>query len=1269
VTSLFPSVNPSNLTAARSPATLVDLLQVRSTEALATAHYAFVDRHDRQSLTYAGLDQQARSIAAELHAQHQPGDRILLSYPPGLDFIAGFFGCLYAGMIAVPVYPPRRNQRSLRLQAIIQDAQAQAVLTHSHLLEQHLTAFEPALPCYATDLFDLNLDFDARSAQPDDIAFLQYTSGSTGKPKGVIISHHNLLHNLAQIHQRFAHSPASRGLIWLPPYHDMGLIGGILQPLYGAFPVTLMAPTAMLQKPLTWLDWISRDRATTSGGPNFAYELCCQKITPEQIAQLDQPLDLSSWRVAFIGAEPIRRETLDRFAEKFVPYGFERSAFYPCYGLAEATLFVTGSHYQSSKQATVSCGQAAVDQTVIIVDPDTRMARNDGTEGEIWIAGESVAQGYWQKPEVTAETFAAVVDTNSIDTNTNSIDTNNVSNNVTPKSYLRSGDLGLISQGELYITGRIKDLIVIRGQNYHPQDIEQTIEQSHPALAIHAGVAFGATIEGQEQLVVMQEIQRTQLRSANFPEIEQAIRTSISTQHQLQVAEIILLKPSNIPKTSSGKIQRHLCKAAYQQGKFQRLNISNRPLTHATGLKSGNSPTAIALNPGGTGNTQQTADRLIDWLRDYGNHHLNSRLIDERRTIPPYVVLDFGNQGLLGMQVDRRYGGLGLDHRSFIRIVQQLGAIDPTLALFVGLNNVLGIRPIKKFAPSALREELLPLLATGRELAAFALTEPGAGSNPQAIRSQAMPNGDGYQINGHKIWSGSAAWAGVINIFVQQYDRQQQPIGISGYVLRRGTPGLCQGPEALTMGMRGMVQNAIDLENVAVNESQLLGEIGAGMAVAQDAMMYGRVTIAAACIGGMKRCAQLMLRYSAGRSIATGKLIEHPILRDRFSQIIAMINGTEALVNTVAQLLDSNQTVPPEVYAACKITAPEYYWQTADWLVQSLGGRGYIEPNLAPQILRDARVLRIFEGSTETLCGYLGAIVCQQPQRLLDFVRSQLAATEVADRLAQTCDHFQQRHAASLQQSELRPWLVHHLGELVAIGLVWAASSRQAPKTTQLWAQQQFEHKYNHLMQPMDTIASSADILVQMRDYQMAIGEIEQTLAGEDTAIDSELRLKTRAVAHYLPDLVMPNQNRPLTPNTGGTGIKAPSIADLGATQSSSQIQTWLTNWLSQRLKVAPSEIDPNRAFADYGIDSVMAVELAQELEEAFNLAAPLDVTIAWNFPTIQALANYIKPLANLPDKLPPKNSDTLENLSEKELTRLLAEEIALSQAIGRNAK
>jgi acyl-CoA synthetase (AMP-forming)/AMP-acid ligase II len=571
--------------------TLVELLIHRgSHQPDQTAYQFLVDGEiEIVSLTYSQLDQQAKTIAAQLQSYCTPGERALLLYQPGLDYISAFFGCLYAGVIAVPAYPPRPNRSLSRLQAMLENAQATVALTTQSILTQLQRRFveEPefkTLHWLTTET--LNLELAAQWQPPhltsETLAFLQYTSGSTADPKGVMITHGNLLHNLAAIYRCFEFHEHSAVMSWLPMYHDMGLIGGVLQPLYGGIPVTLMSPLLFLQRPLRWLQAISRYRIPVSGGPNFAYDLCVRRIPPEQ----RQNLDLSCWELAFNGAEPIYHEVLERFIQAFKPCGFQPSAFYPCYGMAEATLLVTGGlkadhpHLKTLSAAAlekglavnaadgeksrtlVGCGQTLSDQSTMIVDPQTCLPCSDGKIGEIWLSGPSVAQGYWQNLEATQQGFLATLANSDMD------------------QFLRTGDLGFFDGGELFITGRLKDVIIINGSNHYPQDIERTVEQTHPLIRSNSSAGFSVEVNGEERLVIVAEVERHyrkprgSAKSASvLPDdafdpkgLIQSIRRAISKYHDLQVYKALLLKTGTLPKTSSGKIQRHACRQQFLAG-------------------------------------------------------------------------------------------------------------------------------------------------------------------------------------------------------------------------------------------------------------------------------------------------------------------------------------------------------------------------------------------------------------------------------------------------------------------------------------------------------------------------------------------------------------------------------------------------------------------------------------------------------------------------------------------------------------------------------
>ncbi|RMF32519.1 MAG: non-ribosomal peptide synthetase, partial [Chloroflexi bacterium] len=470
--------------------------------------------------------------------------------------------------------PARLNRTLPRLQALVADARATVALTTTPILTMAQFLFDQApdlkaLRWVATD--SLEEELADRWQEPDvdrnTLAFLQYTSGSTRTPRGVMLTHDNLLHNSALIVRAMGITPDDSVVSWLPPYHDMGLIGAILQPLYVGIPCTLMSPIAFLQRPFRWLQAISRYRATISGGPNFAYDLCVRKVTPEQRAGLD----LSRWTLAFNGAEPVRWQTLKQFAETFESCGFRWRTFYPCYGLAEATLMVSGgrrtdppvfctvrkealerdrvveaSDDGEESQTLVGSGQPGEGHQVVIVDPQSRTRCPPDRIGEVWVAGPSVAQGYWNRPEETEQTFHAyLADTGE-------------------GPFLRTGDLGFLKDGELFITGRLKDLIIIRGRNHYPQDIELTVEQSHPALRRGCGAAFSVEVAGEERLVVVQEVYTH--KPWDWNEVAATIRRAVAEAHQVQVYAVVLIEPRTIPKTSSGKIQRRACRTMYLSG-------------------------------------------------------------------------------------------------------------------------------------------------------------------------------------------------------------------------------------------------------------------------------------------------------------------------------------------------------------------------------------------------------------------------------------------------------------------------------------------------------------------------------------------------------------------------------------------------------------------------------------------------------------------------------------------------------------------------------
>ncbi|MET8452074.1 fatty acyl-AMP ligase [Streptomyces sp. NPDC005209] len=567
---------------------LVDLLTTHASNHPDRTAYRYLVTGDSdaqtQSLTYARLAVRSRAVAAWLQERGLAGSRAMLLYPPGLDFICGYLGCLSAGVVAVPGVPPQgraQNHRALtRMKRLIADADAKVILGGRDVIAaldamaEHLPELDGIARVATEDIPDETAPaWREPDLTADSVAFLQYTSGSTSAPRGVMVTHGNLLDNERVITERMGHTPDTLAaydhemfVSWLPVYHDMGLIGPVLNTVYLGATATLFSPLHFLQQPARWLTAVSRYRPHTSGGPNFAYELCLKHAGPDLL----DGLDLSSWKVAFNGAEPVRAATLRRFAETFGEAGFRREALYPCYGLAEATLMVTGGtvdtpptlleaaatgpHAGEADAAAVSSGRPGPGTTVAIADPERQEELPEGEVGEIWVGGESVAKGYWRNALATRETFRATLTGHE-------------------GRFLRTGDLGFLRGGELFVTGRLKDLIVIDGRNHYPQDLELSAELSHPALRPGCTAAFSVDsgVEG-EQVVVVAEVAPD--AAGDSEKITDLIRSAIGESHVLSVRDVVLVHPGTIPKTSSGKIQRRATRAAYLDGTLSPIGAS-----------------------------------------------------------------------------------------------------------------------------------------------------------------------------------------------------------------------------------------------------------------------------------------------------------------------------------------------------------------------------------------------------------------------------------------------------------------------------------------------------------------------------------------------------------------------------------------------------------------------------------------------------------------------------------------------------------------------
>ncbi|WDE09236.1 non-ribosomal peptide synthetase [Thalassomonas viridans] len=664
------------------------------------AYIYIKDDGEQLSLSYRALDHYARAIGQSLSRKVAKGERVILMYRPGLEFIKAFFGCLYAGVVAVPVYPPNaRKEHWQRLANIEADARASLFLmdaANAQLAEKWLPELAEAnkLMCSCSLSGQPDPHWQPVNVAAHDIAFLQYTSGSTGQPKGVMVSHQNLIDNEAVIKTHFEHGPDTKVMGWLPQYHDMGLIGNILQPVYLGVTAVLMSPAAFLQNPYRWLKAVSEHKITTSGGPNFAYELCAERISDEQ----KQTLDLSSWKVAFNGAEQINPDTLERFYQAFKQCGFRKKAFYPCYGLAESTLFVAGSEVGGEPKTLAidsgqlkhnrilpldetsrgtaahiaACGRFANGQG-LIVNPQTHEVCAGDEVGEVWLSSRSVALGYWDNPQQTQQTFRARLSGGS-------------------EEYLRTGDLGFVHQDELYITGRIKDLIILRGRNYYPQDIEQVVQQELPQLRTGHGACFAVEVDGEEQAVLIQEVERTALRSIDLEQTAARVRDLVRKHCDLSLYQILLTKPGRVLKTSSGKIRRRECKQLWLDNGIESLYCSSHQGdTHRMPDAGACEPLAIDVS-----DKQQVSRRLAQILA--AQMQLSHTDIKGRESITSYGLDSLGAVQLQGkiadefgvsLQVSDLLYGMTLEQCAVEIMQEQAGGGHVPPAAVTGKNTLM----------------------------------------------------------------------------------------------------------------------------------------------------------------------------------------------------------------------------------------------------------------------------------------------------------------------------------------------------------------------------------------------------------------------------------------------------------------------------------------------------------------------------------------------------------------------------------------------------
>lgn len=649
-----------------------DLLDARIQSHPEKCAYRYLDGKTTEALTYGQLATEIYRYAAVLQEHQLLNERVILIYPVGLEFMYAFYGCMFSGAIAIPASEPRRHKVDKsdlnRLLSIVEDSRPKAILTTSSIRDAMQSQLQERLP--TSSLLWLTetafaegdpADYRRPLLKSDHLTFLQYTSGSTGTPKGVMVSHQNLMANEAMIAESYGNGPDTVIVSWLPLFHDMGLIFNMLHASYLGVPGIHMPPSAFIRQPILWLRALTEYGGTFSGGPNFAYDLCVQRVSDARKAELD----LSRWSAALNGSEPVRKSTLEAFTKAFASCGFDPKAISPCYGLAEATVFASGyrnrsgfglSHLEpqafaedrvvevaasSPGVAIVGSGNTDGCGRIKIVHPHTLKSCASDEIGEVWIQGSHIAEGYWEKPAISEQTFRA-----------------RLSDDEAAGTFLRTGDLGFMRGNELFFTGRLKEIIIIHGQNFYPQDIERTVEESHHALRQHCGAAFSVDVHGEEKLVVAFEVLR-KFRDINFEEVFTSIRQAIAEAHDLPTHSIVLIKPKTMPKTTSGKLQRRGCRAQFLEGSLSVLaqwqapeaRRLNPPSDHGVAGSAKRHHVAALIRNAIAEITHIPADQFetktpfIDLgLDSVGATALTGILAEHLQTdLPPTLVYDFPN--------------------------------------------------------------------------------------------------------------------------------------------------------------------------------------------------------------------------------------------------------------------------------------------------------------------------------------------------------------------------------------------------------------------------------------------------------------------------------------------------------------------------------------------------------------------------------------------------------------------------------------------------
>lgn len=1269
------------------PTCLIDFLTNRSLQYPSKTLFSDVDIDlNENPLTYSEFLFQVKEYAQNLKNEEiKKGDRCLLIFNQGIEFIIAFLACQWIGAIPVPLNIPGRSKPLDKWENIARECLPNVIITgkkSASRLAQSLGKSEllSKIPLLNVEIISSENLISHFTDQPDihPTAFLQYTSGSTGNPKGVVVTQDSLIKNSKGSKKNMNATPDSVFVSWLPFYHDMGLILFIVQTIYNGNSLYLMKPEDFMSRPLNWVYALSKWKGTHTGGPNFAYQLVADKLVQlyHELKNTNKKTDISleTLKMCASGAEPIRFKTICDFQNAISLFGANDHVISPGYGLAEATLTValnkegekvkwlkvdkealkkntvivqesgfldTGRDFEENEENVYLVGNGQVIDShgidiIALSDPEKELPDSISelnilepySIGELWYSGPSVTNGYYENKSATSESYF-----------------HSRSNNMV---YLRTGDLAFKDEeGQVYIVGRIKDLIIIRGLNYYPQDIERTSCYSHPDLRIDGAAAFAMNKDGNECCYMIQELTRSAVLSPKFDEYTKAIRNAVLKEHGIAVDTILFVAPMHVPRTTSGKIQRRLAKRNTEFNEWE--NILHTSHLSITATKKETFSFSSFLQEHAFKNT-------IKELRQFLQTRVDSYTIDERRSIPPYIMTEFSRMGLMGLLISPEAGGLGCNLSQATILIETISSADLTLGLFVSLHNLLGLHPIAKFAKEEIREKVVSELATGKGTASFALSEPDAGSNPNAGKTSAHRYNGQWILNGEKCWVGSSSWATYLTVIAHTHDENGKYLGQSAFLVPQETPGMSHIEECMTMGMRGSVQGHFVLNDVRIPDSQVLGEIGKGAEVLHDVVSMGRIGINSMCIGILKTVLSRSKQWAENRKVNSGYLIDQPTVLKHLNEQLWLLEIIETYQSKLVQWKDEGLLIPDMLVSAGKIFSTEETWKGVDFLMQLTAARGYSEHNGIAQLFRDTRVLRIFEGPSESLIADLGGRTDENIMETLNFLTYQHVAINTTiqkEKIQLIKEQFEQNTTESDIQH--RKFARYAFGEVLTCQLIAWICQDDISSQAKNW----IEKKITTI------IADTLDFDTSLLTRQRLEAQFNHVLKGHQTIYTQPVLPETsiRSPFRDLREIETQNTSKKaeqqniaekVTFRDTGTDIGySSSISQKSNNKNGSELETWIYNWLEKEAGIDRNQFIPSTSFSEYGLDSSLSIRFVSDINSRYSIH--VEPSIIWSYSTVHELAVYlcefeIKSSAQIDFKNNGVDDDFLKGLLEDDI-------------------